>query len=76
MINTADDIIAAALSLPPETRVKVAEKLLESVYPVEPDVDAAWAIEAERRIDEFEAGKVQTIPAEQVLRPRESRRPT
>jgi putative addiction module component (TIGR02574 family) len=73
MITTADDIIAAAMSLPADTKIKLAEKLLASLHPIDPGIEAAWATEAERRIDEFEAGKIQTIPAEQVLRPRETR---
>jgi putative addiction module component (TIGR02574 family) len=76
MITTTDDIIAAAMSLPAETKIKLAEKLLASLDPLDSDIEAAWAAEAERRIDEFDAGNVQTIPAEQVLRPRETRRPS
>lgn len=32
----------------------------------DPDVEEAWAVEAERRWREIESGKVQTIPWEEV----------
>jgi putative addiction module component (TIGR02574 family) len=68
---TTENIISAAMSLPPESKVKLARQLLDSLRgPDEKDVDEVWAVEIERRIDEYEAGKVQTIPAEQVIRPR------
>ena len=75
MTQTVDDIIFAALSLPAELKVKLARQLLESLDAAEQkEIDEVWAVEAERRIDEYEAGKVRTIPAEEVLRPREPRR--
>ncbi|NCB47458.1 hypothetical protein EOM81_10640 [bacterium] len=34
---------------------------------LEEEIDKAWAEESERRIDEIESGKVQTVPGEQVF---------
>jgi putative addiction module component (TIGR02574 family) len=39
----------------------------------EPDVEAAWADEAERRFDELESGAVEAIPSEQVFEEARSR---
>jgi putative addiction module component (TIGR02574 family) len=57
------------LSLPCEDRIFLVDKLLKSLNaPSKEEVDKAWAEESERRIDELESGKVQTIPGEQVFR--------
>jgi len=56
------------LSLPCEDRIYLVEKLLKSLNSPSPEeIDKAWAEESERRIDEIESGKVQTIPGEQVF---------
>ncbi len=56
------------LSLPCEDRIYLVEKLLKSLNsPSREEVDKVWAEESERRIDEIESGKVQTIPGEQVF---------
>ena len=57
------------LSLPCEDRIYLVDRLLKSLNaPSKEEVDKAWAEESERRIDELESGKVQTIPGEQVFR--------
>jgi len=57
------------LSLPCEDRIYLADRLLESLNaPTREDIEQAWAKEAERRIEEIESGKVDTIPGEQVFR--------
>ena len=56
------------LSLPCEDRIYLVEKLLKSLNsPSREEIAKAWAEESERRIDEIESGKVQTIPGEQVF---------
>lgn len=49
--------------LPESERATLAGLLIESLEPPpEPDVEQAWAQEAERRWKEIESGAVQTIP--------------
>lgn len=56
------------LSLPCEDRIRIAEKLLESLNsPADDKITRAWAVEVERRIDELNAGTVQSIPGEEVF---------
>ena len=51
-------------------RATLAGLLIESLEsPTDPDVDAAWAAEAERRWMEIESGAVQTIPWENIKQP-------
>jgi putative addiction module component (TIGR02574 family) len=65
MPTSVDDIEAAALELPADERARLAQRLFASLDR-EP-VEAAWDAEIRRRIDEFEAGRIDTIPAEKVF---------
>ena len=58
-----------ALKLSDNERATLVGLLIESLEAIEepdPDVDAAWAAEAERRWQEIESGAVKTIPWEEV----------
>lgn len=56
-----------ALSLPPEDRAKLAQKLLLSLDILsEAESEQAWLIEAGRRSRELDRGDVQPISAEEV----------
>jgi putative addiction module component (TIGR02574 family) len=56
-----------ALELTDNDRATLAGLLIESLEgPPDPDVDTAWAAEAERRWQEIESGAVQTIPWEEI----------
>jgi putative addiction module component (TIGR02574 family) len=75
MSLTRDQIFAAAVHLPPKERARLIEQLLDSIAPVDQaQIDAAWALEIERRLDEYEAGKTLAIPAEEVFRSLDKRR--
>lgn len=67
MIKT-DDLIAEALSLPVEVRTQLADKLLQSLNPSRKEIDEAWAVEAETRVQEIRTGKVKTIPGAEVFK--------
>lgn len=67
-MNTYEEIISAAMALPPGTRVMLAEHLLESLDTEDQKrIDALWAEEAERRDKEIEDGVVTPIPGEEVM---------
>ena len=70
MPTDADAILEAALRLPPGERAVLAHHLLESLEPVfaTPEIEAAWAAEIKRRLDDVAAGRVKTIPWEQARR--------
>lgn len=60
-----DSLSGDALTLPPEDRLTLARRLLLSVEPKpSAEIDAAWEKEIARRIADFDAGHVQTIPAD------------
>jgi putative addiction module component (TIGR02574 family) len=57
------------LELPPRSRVRLAEKILESIDDYsDPGVEAAWNDEIERCVKEIESGGEKGIPAAQVMR--------
>jgi putative addiction module component (TIGR02574 family) len=67
-MSTYEEIINAALTLPPGTRIMLAEHLLESLDGEDQKrIDALWGEEAERRDKEIEDGVVTPIPGEEVM---------
>jgi putative addiction module component (TIGR02574 family) len=59
MTKAAEAVLADALRLAPEARAELAAELLASLDgPADPDTEAAWAAEIERRVDAIEAGTV------------------
>ena len=60
---------AAALSLPPDERAALAEKLLLSLdEPTDSELERSWLSEAAHRARELDRGDVQAVPAEDVRR--------
>jgi putative addiction module component (TIGR02574 family) len=66
MASPVEDLAAQALSLPPEDRAKLVERLLASFEPKSP-AQAAWLQLAASRRDEVRAGKVTMVPGEEAL---------
>jgi len=68
MISDVEQIAEDLLRLPSSSRVKLAEKLIESIEGfTTPDIEQTWRVEVDRRIKEYESGAVQGIPAEDVF---------
>jgi putative addiction module component (TIGR02574 family) len=65
---TTEELISEAMSLPVELRARLVDELLKSLNPSQADIDALWAAEAERRVNEIESGKVKPILGEQVFK--------
>ena len=64
---SADEVIKAAMALPAESKALLAERLLSSLDTAEQqEIDAAWAQEAERRLDAFAAGEIPAVPWSEV----------
>lgn len=73
MSQTFEDVIEAVFALPVADRVRLADQLLTSLNGSDGgELDPSWAEEAERRIAEYEAGRIKAVDAEEVLRPRRS----
>jgi putative addiction module component (TIGR02574 family) len=66
MSNQAEAIEAQALTLSAAERVRLADRLIASVFEDEA-IEAAWSVEVERRIAEIEAGRASLIPASHAI---------
>ena len=63
----------AALSLPPDERAALAEKLLSSLdEPSDTELEQAWVSVAARRARDLDLGNVQTVPEEDVQKKAQS----
>jgi putative addiction module component (TIGR02574 family) len=61
-------VLEEALSLPPKERAELVERLLSSLdSPSQQRIDQLWAKEAESRVDAFERGQIQSVPAQEVF---------
>ncbi len=71
MINISDrcaQVLNEALSLSPSERAQLAKQLLSSLdLPHRQRLDELWGEEAEDRLDAFDRGEMEPIPAEQVF---------
>ena len=65
-MTTVDTLFAAALELPPEERIELSERLLESVPAEGVKLHPGWAEEFRRRVAEYDAGLVHTVPWSEV----------
>ena len=63
----ATSLADEAEQLPPADRIAIVERLLNSLGKADPEIEKAWADEAERRLDEYLAGGVADLDAEEVL---------
>ena len=66
MATRLESLAAEALTLAPEERVQLADRLIASVFPNQ-DVEDAWANEVERRIREIESGRAPLTPASEAI---------
>lgn len=55
-------------ALSPEERSRLVDLLLESLHePAIAEVQAAWEVEIERRLGEYDRGEVESIDADEVF---------
>jgi putative addiction module component (TIGR02574 family) len=56
-------LLLEALELPPRSRGRLAASLIDSLDDgVDPDAEASWIAEIDRRLDALDAGKAKTVP--------------
>ena len=68
MAAKTSELISIVESLPVDIKTALIEKLLNSLHPSQKEIDALWVKEAERRVSEIKAGKVKTIPGDEVFK--------
>jgi putative addiction module component (TIGR02574 family) len=69
MSDLAKKFIEEALLLPNEDRAELVEHLLKSLnIPAKEEIDKLWAEEVEKRVREYEQGKIKVLDGEQVIK--------
>src|SRR2546423_1419380 len=69
MSSNLDQLTADAMKLPLRDRVQLAQRLVETLDDeVEPNTEALWFAEAERRLEELRSGKVEGIESGEAFR--------
>ncbi len=67
MTQAVLDLYEKASELPETDRAELAGLLLQSIEDeLEPGIEEAWAAEIERRMADYHAGRVKTIPWSEV----------
>ena len=64
---TLDQIVEEARHWPPEKIGELVGRLTEDLHASDPETEAAWKTEVDRRVEEIQTGKVQGIPVEESL---------
>ena len=66
MSNVIEALQAQALKLTPDERIQLADRLIASVFE-DHEVEEAWEVEVERRIEEIESGRSKLIRAAEAI---------
>ena len=66
MTMPLDALEAEVLSLPPSARSHLLDRLISSLE-TDPEIQGAWAAEAERRDTELDQGKATALSGQSVL---------
>jgi putative addiction module component (TIGR02574 family) len=68
MSQTYAELEREARLLSAEERAQLVDALLESLHDEKiAEVEAAWAVEIERRVSAYERGEAKLVPAEEVF---------
>ncbi len=63
---TLEQIVEEALHWPPEKVGELVGRLTEDLRAGDPETEAAWKSEIDRRVQEIQSGKAQGIPGEEA----------
>lgn len=64
---TVEQIVEETRTWSEDQLVLLVHRLGDRLHDIDPKIEEAWRIEARRRIEEIESGKVQPIPLEESL---------
>lgn len=69
MATTLEELAESAMSLPPESRARLADLLVESLESGDlGTIDRMWIANAKRRRDEVRAARVPAVPGDEALK--------
>ncbi len=67
MTHAADTLSAQVVQLPPEERMQVVERILDSLDEPDAALDALWAKEADDRLAAYRCGEVKAAALSEVI---------
>lgn len=67
-MSPAKTVISKALHLKPAERFIVIEALIRSLDNPDPIIEKTWAIEVEKRLKAYKAGKTKTVSFEDMFK--------
>ena len=67
MTTTAEALSAQAAQLPPEERMEVVERILDSLDQPDPALDTLWANEASDRLAAYRRGEIKAVALSDVI---------
>jgi putative addiction module component (TIGR02574 family) len=68
MKTESQQLLRTALALPESDRAEIAASLIHSLdTETDEEVDAAWAVEIQRRIESIDNGEVELVPWDDVM---------
>lgn len=67
MNQTAETLSAQAVQLPPEDRLALVERILDSLDEPDASMDALWAKEADDRLAAYRRGEIRALTLSDVI---------
>ena len=68
MATMASDLIGQIRAMPDGEKLKLVDLILTQLDKPDPEIDSVWADEARKRWSAYKAGKVESVPYEQVMK--------
>lgn len=62
-----DEFAAKIRALPDVEKIELVDSILMQLDKPDPEIDRIWADEARKRWQAYKAGKIETVPYEQVM---------
>ncbi len=66
-MSKLNSILSDIATLSDTEKLQIVDKVLTSLHPVNKGVDAAWAQEAEERVNAFNEGNISTVDEKEIF---------
>ncbi|MEO8020768.1 addiction module protein [Polaromonas sp.] len=66
-MSTTETLGAQAVQLPPDERLALVEKILDSLDVPDPSLDGLWATETDDRLAAYRRGEIRAVTLSEVL---------
>ncbi|HHO65049.1 MAG TPA: hypothetical protein ENJ71_00870 [Epsilonproteobacteria bacterium] len=66
-MSVVEEIFSEVSPLKSLDKLQLVEKILASLHPIDKEVEAVWAKEAEARVEAYEKGMLSTVSATEIF---------